>query len=97
MQKSLKRRFLNVNKVEPTENLRKTGDDRSVSSRVVVQLKQRSSHKLVVSWYREQSLFRQLNQKQPLVFLGTSAVGRDVGVLRSFKVGPPPVGYYILD
>ena len=35
MQKSLKRKVfecLNVNKVEPTENLRKTGNDGSVSS-----------------------------------------------------------------
>ena len=55
-----KRIQLYVDKVESTEDLRETGDDGAVASRVVIEFKQRSCHQFVVAWHREEGLLWEL-------------------------------------
>ena len=93
----MKEKVSDVDEIESAENLWKAGNDRSVPSRVIIKFEERGSHQLVVPWYGEECLLGQLDEKQSLVFLGPRAVGRDVGILRCLKVGPPPVGGHVLN
>ena len=83
--------WLDVDEVEATEDLREAGNDRAVASRVVVQLKQRSRHQLVVAGHGEEGLLWELEEEESLVLFWSGAVCRDVGILGSLEVGSPPV------
>ena len=82
-----------VNEVKSTEYLGQTGYDRTVASRVVVELKEGCGHQLVVSRHREEGLLGERDKEEPLVLLGVGAVGRLVGILGGLKVRTPPVGH----
>jgi len=47
--------------------------------------------------YQIFTLFMQLNEKEPLVFLGLGDVRRNVRILRWLEVRPPPVSNGVLD
>ena len=87
--------MLNINEMKPTKYLRQTGYDRTVASRVVVELKERSGYQLVVPWNGEESLLWERDEEETLVLLGVGAVSGFVGILRSLEVRPPPVSYYL--
>ena len=51
--------FSYVYEVEVAEYLREAGDDGTIASCIVVELKEGCGHQLVISGYREQGLLRQ--------------------------------------
>lgn len=79
-----------------TEYLWQTGYDWAIACRVVIEFKEGCSHQLVVTRNREEGLLWQGDKEKTLVLLWTTAVSRHIGVLGGLKVGPPPIGHYLL-